>query len=108
MLSRNPQSEFLGPDDLALCQRVFDQACADDNMDCSGVLGEMLASTVIGTFQRGFVNEADLLIEVRRRRDDLMFAPADRPDCRDHARTGNRSARIRENQSRCGPTSVQL
>ena len=60
MLSQNPQGEFLSPKDLATCQRVFDQVCTDESLDHAC------------TFQRGIVNEADLLDEIRSHRDDFM------------------------------------
>ena len=72
MLNRNPQSEFLSPKDLATCQRVFDQACTDENLYHTCIDSQILASTVLSTFQRGIVNEADLLDEIRSLRDDFM------------------------------------
>ncbi|MER8574574.1 hypothetical protein NKG99_24180 [Mesorhizobium sp. M1409] len=55
---RIPQSQFLSPDDLATCQRVFNQICADARLDRKSVDGELLASTVLAAFQHGFVDYA--------------------------------------------------
>ena len=72
MPNRNPQSEFLSPQDLAVCQRVFNQVCTDDNLDHDCIDGQILASTVLRLFQQGFVDEAALLFEIRAHRDDFM------------------------------------
>jgi len=68
VLSRIPQSDFLGPDDLALCQRVFDQICTDAKWDRDCADSEILASVIFTTFKNGTVNEADLLAAMRERR----------------------------------------
>ena len=72
MLSRNPQSEFLGPQDLAVCQRVFDRVCMDSNLNHTCIDSQILASTVLRVFQQGFVNETDLVSEIRAHRYDFM------------------------------------
>lgn len=69
---RIPQSQFLSPDDLAICQRVFDQICADARLDRTSVDGEILASTVLTAFQSGIVEDAELLAAVRAHRADFM------------------------------------
>ena len=65
---RIPQSQFLSPDDLAICQRVFDQICVDAKLDRASVDGKALASTVLAAFQSGIVEDAELLAAVRARR----------------------------------------
>lgn len=62
---RIPQSYFLSPDDLATCQRVFDQICADAGLDRTSMDGEILASTVLFIFQHGNVDDVDLLAAAR-------------------------------------------
>ncbi|MGO4642556.1 hypothetical protein AB4Z43_29460 [Mesorhizobium sp. 2RAF45] len=62
---RIPQSRFLSPDDLATCQRIFDQICADARLDRKWVDGELLALTVLTAFQSGIVEDAELLAAVR-------------------------------------------
>ncbi|KRB34241.1 hypothetical protein ASD99_00995 [Mesorhizobium sp. Root695] len=72
MLSRIPQSEFLGPEELAICQCVFDQLCIESQLERGSVDGEALAFIVLSVFQRGTVKEADLLAEMQaRRKNDL-------------------------------------
>jgi len=71
MLRRIPQSEFLGPDDLALCQRVFDQICTDANWDRDCPDSQILASVILAAFQHGTTNEAELLAAMRERRNDF-------------------------------------
>lgn len=69
---RKLQSEFLGPEDLALCQRVFDLVCADARLDKLSLDGQLLASTVVTTFQSlPGISEPDLLASIRGRRDDF-------------------------------------
>ena len=73
---RIPQSHFLSPDDLATCQRVFDQACADARLDRKSVDGELLASTVLAAFQNGIVEEHALLAAVRAKSADFIKLPS--------------------------------
>lgn len=68
---RIPQSQFLSPDDLAICQRAFDQICVDARLDRKSVDGELLASTVLAAFQSGITEGAELLAAVRARRNDF-------------------------------------
>ncbi|MER9309778.1 hypothetical protein NKI51_10710 [Mesorhizobium australicum] len=69
---RIPQSQFLSPDDLAICQRVFDQICVDAKLDRASVDGVTLALTVLAAFQNGIVADDELLAAVRARRADFM------------------------------------
>jgi hypothetical protein len=72
MLSGFPQSEYLGPDDLALCQRVFDQICTDANWDRTSIEAEELAAMVLYAFHLSpNRTEADLLAAIRSRRNDF-------------------------------------
>jgi hypothetical protein len=71
MLSRASQSEFLSPEDLAVCQRVFDRMCADCRWDHDSSDAEALATVIISVFQRGVFNEADLLEDMQGRRNDF-------------------------------------
>ena len=73
---RIPQSQFLSPDDLATCQRVFDQICAEAKSDRRSVDGEALASAVLASFQRGIVDEEELLEAVRARRNEFAQLPS--------------------------------
>jgi hypothetical protein len=72
MLRGLQQSALLNPDDLALCQKVFDQICADANWDRGSLDGHLLASTVLTLFQMSpNTVEADLLAVVRLQRNDF-------------------------------------
>ena len=73
---RIPQSHFLSPDDLATCQRVFNQICAEAKSDRRSVDGEALASAVLASFQRGIVDEEELLEAVRARRNEFAQLPS--------------------------------
>ncbi|RWC26682.1 MAG: hypothetical protein EOS27_24455 [Mesorhizobium sp.] len=72
---RIPQSHFLSPDDLATCQRVFNQICADARLDHSSLDSETLASAVLASFQRGIVDEEELLQAMRARRGQFTHLP---------------------------------
>lgn len=75
MLNRTPQSEFLSPEDLAICQRVFDKICADCKWNSASSDAEGLAIVVISVFQHGLFNEVDLLAEMQARRNDFERRP---------------------------------
>ncbi|RWB75868.1 MAG: hypothetical protein EOQ50_10320 [Mesorhizobium sp.] len=66
MLRRIPQSEYLEPEDLQLCRRVFEQACAEIGFDPSSAQSEALATAVLGIFQSGIGEEADLQDRIRQ------------------------------------------
>jgi len=72
---RIPQSRFLGPDALATCQRVFNRICADAKLERRSVDGEALASAVLASFQRGIVDEEELLEAMRARRAEFTHLP---------------------------------
>lgn len=61
---RFPHGQFIGPEDLAVCQRVFDQICAEAKIDRNWDEGEVLAVTVLTFFQHGFAEYDDLLAAV--------------------------------------------
>ncbi|TIR27963.1 MAG: hypothetical protein E5V28_19880 [Mesorhizobium sp.] len=70
MLSRF--SQFLGPEDLALCQRVFDQICADASLGSKSIEAEDLAAAVLTAFHCSpNRTEADLLAAIRSGRNDF-------------------------------------
>ncbi|RWD20760.1 MAG: hypothetical protein EOS57_08215 [Mesorhizobium sp.] len=46
----DPFNQFLGPEELALCQRVFDQICADASLDSKSIEAEDLAAAVLTAF----------------------------------------------------------
>ena len=60
-------ADFLSPDDLALCQRVFDQICAEAHWERSGIDSEILASRILANFQQGVTEELMLAAKVRAR-----------------------------------------
>jgi hypothetical protein len=72
---RAPQSQSLGAEDRALCQRVVDQVIADAKWYGTSIDGHILASTVLSLFRHGVVNETNLLAHVRARRDDFTKRP---------------------------------
>ncbi|MER9328577.1 hypothetical protein [Mesorhizobium sp. M0488] len=64
--------QFLASEDLAMCQRVFDQICADASLHPTSIDAEMLASTVLTVFQlEPSKTEAELLVSIRDRRNDF-------------------------------------
>ncbi|MER9233966.1 hypothetical protein NKI56_18000 [Mesorhizobium sp. M0622] len=54
----------LSPHDLAICERVFEQVCADEHIDPLSRDAEALAVIIVAIF-RNFTNERELLEEVR-------------------------------------------
>ncbi|MER9673562.1 hypothetical protein [Mesorhizobium sp. M0208] len=54
----------LSPHDLAICERVFDQVCADD-IDPLSLDAEALAVMIVAIFRNVTTNERELLEEVR-------------------------------------------
>ncbi|RUZ80895.1 hypothetical protein EN943_02195 [Mesorhizobium sp. M7A.F.Ca.US.006.01.1.1] len=62
--------EFLAPENLALCQRVFDQVCADADIDRASIEAEQIAAAVLNVFQLlPGATETELLASIRDRRD---------------------------------------
>lgn len=69
--SQMPRRRFtrtcLSPHDLAICERVFDQVCADEVIDPFSRNAEALAVTIVAIFRNVTTNERELLGEVRSR-----------------------------------------
>ncbi|WP_292607647.1 hypothetical protein [Mesorhizobium sp.] len=55
----------LSPHDLAICERVFDQVCADEYIDPLSQDAEALAVTIVAIFRNITTNERELLEDVR-------------------------------------------
>ncbi|MER8948931.1 hypothetical protein [Mesorhizobium sp. M0959] len=55
----------LSPHDLAICERVFDQVCADEHIDPLSLDAEALAVMIVAIFRNVTTNERELLEEVR-------------------------------------------
>lgn len=51
----------LSPHDLAICQRLFDRICADEDPGPLSQQGEILAETVVATFRNAHTDERELL-----------------------------------------------
>lgn len=70
-----PRRRFNGtcfsPHDLAICERVFDQICADEHLDPLGADAEILAEMVVAIFRNAHTSERDLLEAVRSRRNKV-------------------------------------
>ena len=58
----------LSPDDLAVCERVFDQVCAEEHLDPLDPDAEILAAMVVAIFRNARTGERELLEAVRSRR----------------------------------------
>jgi hypothetical protein len=65
--------DFLNPDDLQLCKRVFESACAELGMDGSSLDSHIVASAVLSIFQTGLRDEAGLLTAVLGAQRDGRF-----------------------------------
>jgi hypothetical protein len=67
-LSRYGGRFGFGPDDMALMQRVFDAVCKERGLTKEDVeLREALAANIVLLFNRGLVNEAELLRALSKR-----------------------------------------
>lgn len=58
----------LSPHDLAICERVFDQVCADEHLNPLDPDTEILAVMVVAIFRNAHTGERELLEAVRSRR----------------------------------------
>ena len=67
MVNPHFQQCVLYPCNLVMLQRVFDEICADGCHDAASLDAEMLAAALLGLFQNGMTNEAELLAEMRSR-----------------------------------------
>jgi hypothetical protein len=65
MRDRRTVRACLSPHDMAICQRVFDQVCADEDLDPLGRDAEVIASMVVGIFRNAHTNERQLLEAIR-------------------------------------------
>ncbi|BAB52951.1 MULTISPECIES: hypothetical protein [Mesorhizobium] len=68
MLRRRFNRTCLSPHDLAICERVFEQACSDENLDPLDPDAEILAVMVVSIFRNAHTSERELLEAVRSRR----------------------------------------
>ena len=71
MLRRRFSHTCLSPHDLAICERVFDQVCADEHLDPLAPDAEILAVMVVAIFRDVHTSERELLEVVRSRRPKL-------------------------------------
>ena len=55
----------LSPHDLAICERVFNQVCADEHIDPLSRDAEALAMAIVAIFLNITTKERELLDEVR-------------------------------------------
>ena len=76
MLDQRVNRICLSPHDMAVCQRVFDRVCADEQLDPLSREAELLASMVVGIFRNSHTNERQLLEAVRSRRQEAAAAAA--------------------------------
>jgi hypothetical protein len=58
----------LSPHDLAICEHVFDQVCADEHLSPLDRDAEILAVMVVAIFRNAHTSERELLGAVRSRR----------------------------------------
>ncbi|MFC3326642.1 hypothetical protein [Mesorhizobium cantuariense] len=68
MLRRHFNRTCLSPHDLAICERVFDQVCADEHLDPLDPDAEILAVMVVATFRNAHTSERELLETIRSHR----------------------------------------
>ncbi|TIM09087.1 hypothetical protein [Mesorhizobium sp.] len=65
MLRRRFNRTRLSPHDLAICERVYDQVCADEHIDPLSRDAEVLAVTIVAIFRNITTSERELLEAVR-------------------------------------------
>ncbi|WP_095091147.1 hypothetical protein [Mesorhizobium sophorae] len=68
MLRRRSNRTCLSHHDLAICERVFNQVCADEDLDPLDPKAEILAMMVVALFRKAHTSEHELLEAVRSRR----------------------------------------
>ena len=71
MLHQRIKRTTLSPSELALCQRVFDHVCSDEQLDQLGPDAEIVALTVLAIFQNVHTEERKLLDAVMSRRAEV-------------------------------------
>lgn len=72
MLRQRFNRTCLSPLDLAVCERVFNQVCADERLDPLDPSAEILAVLVVAIFRNAHTNERELLEAVKSRRQKVM------------------------------------
>ncbi|RWA75673.1 hypothetical protein EN836_11645 [Mesorhizobium sp. M1C.F.Ca.ET.193.01.1.1] len=65
MLRQRFNRTCLSPLDLAVCERVFNQLCADEQLDPLDPKAEILAAMVVAVFRNAHTSERELLEAVR-------------------------------------------
>ncbi|MDX8521233.1 hypothetical protein [Mesorhizobium dulcispinae] len=70
MLRRRFNRTCLSPLDLDVCERVFNQVCADEQLDPLDPDAEILAVMVVAIFRNAHTNECELLEAVRSHREN--------------------------------------
>jgi hypothetical protein len=75
MLRQRFNRTCLSPYDLAICERVFDQVCADEHLDPLEPDAEILAVMVVAIFRNAHTSERELLETVRSRRQKAAGTP---------------------------------
>ncbi|RWB88098.1 MAG: hypothetical protein EOS52_04790 [Mesorhizobium sp.] len=68
MLRQRFNRTCLSPLDLAVCERVFNQVCADERLDPLDPNAEILAEMIVAVFRNARTNERELLEEIRSQR----------------------------------------
>ncbi|TIQ37110.1 MAG: hypothetical protein E5X48_06975 [Mesorhizobium sp.] len=68
MLRQRFNRTCLSPLDLSVCERVFNQVCADERLDPLDPNAEILAVLVVAIFRNAHTNERELLEAVKSRR----------------------------------------
>ncbi|RUV40336.1 MAG: hypothetical protein EOQ55_25195 [Mesorhizobium sp.] len=74
MLRRRFNRTCLSPLDLAVCERVFNQVCADEQLDPLDPDAEILAVLVVAIFRNAHTSERELLEAVKSRRQKARAA----------------------------------
>ena len=74
MLRRRFNRTCLSPLDLAVCERVFNQVCADERLDPLDPNAEIVAILVVAIFRNAHTNERELLEAVKSRRQKVTGA----------------------------------
>ncbi|CDX12370.1 conserved hypothetical protein [Mesorhizobium sp. ORS 3324] len=72
MLRRRFNRTCLSPLDLAVCERVFNQVCADEQLDPLDPDAEILAVMVVAIFRNAHTSERELLEAVRSLRQKVI------------------------------------
>lgn len=68
----NVNHDAIQPEEIELLQRVFNQFCADANVETCSEQAEFVGASLIEMYQAGCRHEATLLAEARCRHSDLL------------------------------------